>query len=129
MKNLKIYISGGMTGFKEFNYPKFDRIAKQLRAKGYEVVNPASDVKPILADGREITIEELHKLMKSGEVRVDESWQAFLRGDIIALQFCNAVYRLKNWRNSKGARYEVSCARRMKYEFFDEGKETDLLVA
>ena len=129
MKNLKIYISGGMSGFKEFNYPKFDRIAKQLRAKGYEVVNPASDVKPILADGREITIEELHKLMKSGEVRVDESWQAFLRGDIIALQFCNAVYRLKNWRNSKGARYEVSCARRMKYEFFDEGKETDLLVA
>ena len=137
MKNLTIYVSGGMTGYKDFNYPKFNKITKKLRELGYNVVNPGKDVNPILSDGRELTIDELHKWQseelakcKTEEEKKainDEVLKEFLRGDIIALQFCNAVYRLKNWKNSKGARYEVSCARRMKYKMFDEGKETDLL--
>ena len=130
MKNLTIYVSGGMTGYKDFNYPKFNRVASELRAKGYEVINPATDVKPILASGEEITIEELHKRMESGEVAQDESWKAFLRGDIVAVLLkCNAVYNLKGWKASKGARFENSVARKMGYQFFQEGTEKDLLVA
>jgi len=35
------YLAGGMTGHKDENRPAFDRIARKLRAEGYEVVNPA----------------------------------------------------------------------------------------
>ena len=37
----KIYLSGPMTGFKDYNYQMFNDAAKKLRAEGFEVVNPA----------------------------------------------------------------------------------------
>ena len=36
-----VYLAGPMRGLPEFNYPAFDRAAKQLRDKGYMVLNPA----------------------------------------------------------------------------------------
>lgn len=36
-----IYLSGPMTGYPEFNYPLFNKIAAQLRAEGHKVYNPA----------------------------------------------------------------------------------------
>ena len=35
-----IYISGAMTGVKDFNYPEFNRVTEGLRQAGNEVVNP-----------------------------------------------------------------------------------------
>ncbi len=118
-----IYISGGMTGYKDFNYPKFNRIANELRAKGYKVINPASDVKPMLINGQEIEIGELHKMMDRGEISNEESWKCFLRGDIVKLMMsCNAIYLLKRWNKSKGARFERSCAKRMNFKEAREGE-------
>lgn len=37
----RIYDSGPMTGLPGLNFPAFDAAAKQLRAAGYDVVNPA----------------------------------------------------------------------------------------
>lgn len=37
----KVYLSGPMTGFEDWNYPAFHEAAKKLRKKGYEVYNPA----------------------------------------------------------------------------------------
>lgn len=118
-----IYISGGMTGYKNFNYPKFNRVAKELRDKGYTVVNPATDVKPMLLNGKEIGIGELHEMMDKGEISQDESWKCFLRGDIVKLMTdCTAIYLLKRWNKSKGARFERSCAKRMKFKEALEGE-------
>lgn len=36
-----IYLSGPMTGYPEFNYPLFHRVAALLREEGHRVYNPA----------------------------------------------------------------------------------------
>ena len=117
-----IYISGPMSGYSEFNYPKFVRVAKALRAKGHKVLNPATQVRPMLANGKTITIKELHRLMEIGEVSQKEAWLCFLRGDIIALaKKCNAIYLLKNYKDSKGARWELATAKKMGFKQYFEG--------
>ena len=122
MKKLTIYISGGMTGYKDFNYPKFNRVAEELRAKGFDVINPAADVEPVQLGGKSLSIAELLDKQKTGEIPQSEGWKLFLRGDIITMMAkCNAIYLLKNWKKSKGARFEHSCAKRMGFAEFNEG--------
>lgn len=36
-----IYLSGPMTGYPEFNYPLFNKVAEELRGQGHTVMNPA----------------------------------------------------------------------------------------
>jgi hypothetical protein len=84
---LRLYLAGPMTGLPEFNYPAFHRAAKQLRAAGYDVVNPA-------------------------EVNVDASigWQAAMRRDIPAMLTCDGIAYLFNWFGSRGATLEIHIA-------------------
>ncbi|MBD3195596.1 MAG: DUF4406 domain-containing protein [Candidatus Lokiarchaeota archaeon] len=127
-EKLCIYISGPMTGYKNYNYPKFQKIAAALRAKGYKVLDPASDIPPMLPGGKVISIDELHQMMDNGEISHKEAWRCFLRGDIVAVMTeCNAIYNLKNHKASKGARFERTCNARMDYPEFFEGGENDLL--
>ena len=83
---MKVYVSGPMTGYPEFNYPAFEDACKRLRAVGYEVVSP-HEVNP--ADGTE------------------HSWEWYLRRDIIALMDCDNIVVLPGWEQSKGARVET----------------------
>lgn len=41
---MKLYIAGPMTGLPDNNYPAFHEAARDLRARGYEVANPAEHV-------------------------------------------------------------------------------------
>lgn len=82
-----IYISGPMTGKPDLNFPAFHRAATYLRAKGYEVVNPAEF-------GEEPGME----------------WHQYLRKDIAALVECDEIYLLEGWQQSKGASLEVHIA-------------------
>jgi uncharacterized protein DUF4406 len=83
----KLYLVGPMTGLSEFNYPAFHRAAAQLRAAGYEVVNPA-------------------------EVNVDTSisWQAAMRRDVPAMLTCDAIAYLPKWFGSRGATLKIHIA-------------------
>ena len=83
MSQPRLYVSGPMTGLPEFNFPGFHAAARQLRAVGYEVINPAEhDEQP----GR--------------------SWEHYLRKDIRLLMDCDAVALLPGWGNSRGALLE-----------------------
>ena len=77
--NMKIYISGPMTGYKEKNFPAFFEAEKKLNSN-WSVVNPA---------GLDHT--------------KDKEWHEFMRTDIKALMDCDAIYMLNGWRESKGA--------------------------
>lgn len=84
-----LYISGPMTGYPDYNFPAFERAARQLRAVGYDVTSP-------------------HELAPS----TDKAWADYLRADLIAmLTHCTAVATLRNWGVSRGATLEVRVAR------------------
>lgn len=82
-----IYLSGPMSGLPDFNFPAFNELAKILRGKGYNVVNPAE-------------IEE----------EPGKEWHEYLRKDIRAMMDCDTICLLPGWDKSKGARLELHIA-------------------
>ncbi len=83
---MKAYISGPMTGLKDYNRPTFNQAAKSLRESGYEVLNPA-----------EVDIP-------NGE------WLDYMRVDIRMLTEADVIFMLPGWMQSPGAKIEHDLA-------------------
>ena len=83
----RLYVAGPMSGLPLLNFPTFREAAAALRARGFEVVNPA-------------------------EINIDPSagWQACMRADIAQLVTCDALALLPGWEKSRGARLEYIIA-------------------
>lgn len=80
----RLYLAGPMSGIAQFNFPLFNDVAGRLRARGYDVFNPAENP-------------------DSG--RQPRSY--YMRLDIPALLTAEAVVLLPGWRGSRGANLEV----------------------
>lgn len=86
----KIYVSGKMTGIKDFNYPEFNRVTKALRKIGHEVVSP---------------VEICRHLDNTSA-----SWQDYMDICLPAIDSCDTIYLLEGWEQSKGAKLELARA-------------------
>lgn len=84
---MKVYISGPMTGYPDYNHPAFMAVENHIKALGHEPVNPA-------------TLPHDH----------GRTWEEYMREDIKALMDCDAILMLDGWRQSKGARIEWDLA-------------------
>ena len=106
---MKIYISGKISDLPiEAAKAKFKWHAGFLELKGYEPVNPF-DVEPIF----EKALPEYSK---------DDIWGIFMAADIKELFACDAIYMLKDWGQSKGARVEYAIAKEIGLKIFYEGE-------
>lgn len=83
---MKVYISGAISGVKDYE-KEFSKAEEDLKAKGYETVNPC-------------TLPHDH----------DKSYAAFMKEDIKELLKCDAIYMLDGWEDSRGASTEHSIA-------------------
>lgn len=81
MKKLKVYISGPMTGIKDFNYPAFQEMFDLLIKTGNTPMSP-------------------HTAPKL------DSWEAYMKHDIKMLCDCDNIIMLAGWENSRGAKLE-----------------------
>lgn len=93
----RLYIAGPMTGLPDFNRPAFHAAAAQLRAAGYEVVNPAE-------------LDSTHPIADPGGYG---AWGRYMRRDIPHLVKCDALALLPGWTESKGARLEAHIAQEL----------------
>lgn len=89
-----IYVSGPMTGYPKHNFPAFNAAAKKLRARGFEIVNPAE--------------------LDAGEPC--NSWEECLRRDIKWLMKCTAIATLPGWKKSKGAKLEIHIGKELSFD-------------
>lgn len=82
---MKVYLAGPMSGRKEFNYPAFHNVARDLRAHGYVVENPAENEAPPCG-----------------------SWGGYLRIALRQMLSCDGIVLLPGWSFSRGACLERS---------------------
>jgi hypothetical protein len=85
----RCYIAGPMTGYQDHNYPAFHKAAAEMRALGWEVINPAEN--------------------HGGNQSLPR--EDYFRTDIPQLVTCDAILMLNGWRKSKGALLEFAVAR------------------
>lgn len=111
----KYYLAGPMSGIPQYNFPKFERIAKELRQAGYEIISPAeldSDAirtEALASDDGKIDgqLPVDNKTLKIG----GETWGQILGRDVrVIADEADGVVVMDGWENSKGARLEVFVA-------------------
>jgi len=86
----RVYVAGPMTGLEDFNYPAFNAVADRLRAKGYQVENPAD-----------------HGTVEGA------AWADYMAYDLTRLGLCGVIALLPGWEKSQGAQLEVLIAERL----------------
>jgi hypothetical protein len=97
---MKIYIAGPMKGKPNENRKAFSD------AKAYMLANNNTGPKLEVINPHDLTMNlDTHYM---GE---DEAYQTCMRIDIKCLVTCDAIYMLKGWEHSKGARLEHEIAK------------------
>jgi hypothetical protein len=86
---MKFYVSGGMRGYPQSNFPAFNEASERLKQAGYDTYNPAENI------DHEAT---------------DQSFKEEIGKHITQLMVCDAVAVLPAWTRSEGAKLEVSLA-------------------
>ena len=85
---MRVYISGAITGVPDY-MEKFEAAEKELKEKGYTVVNPA----------------KINYGMPE-----DMTYEEYMEIDIKLITMCDALYMLKGWKRSCGANREYGYA-------------------
>lgn len=94
---MTIYISGPMTKIKDNNIQAFGRAHEQLKGKGHLVVNPHDLSEKVNVDA-----------FYNGQLA---EYSDYMRSDIIQmLLYCDTIFMLDGWRESKGAKLELAVA-------------------
>ena len=91
---MKVYLSGKITGDAGYRQ-KFEAVQNELTSYGYVVFNPA-----VLPDGFE--------------------YEDYMSLDLLILSRCDAIYLLRDWKNSPGAKRELEEAKRLGLQILDE---------
>ena len=91
MKRKTIYVAGPMAGKPDFNRAAFNAAAERLASDGWRVVNPVA-----LNDAIDI----------GGTAGV----AAVMDAELAIIPHLDAIYLLKGWERSKGARAELKVA-------------------
>lgn len=102
---MKLYISGPMRGYPEFNFPAFRNVAERLREAGHEVLSPVERDEQSGFNPKGLCgFESLSGL----DFDLREALAADCR---MICEEADGVYVLPGWEHSKGARAEVALAR------------------
>jgi hypothetical protein len=85
---MKVYISGPVTGTDDY-VERFAVVEGRLREYGYEVVNPA---------------------VENGSLPEGTSWREYMGESLRLLCGCDAIFMMRNWLQSRGAKLEYTVA-------------------
>ena len=97
-----LFLSGPMTGIKDWNHPAFNEAARRLRALGYRVWNPAEIDNGKTGKPREYYMRiNFQRLVQDGDDAI------------------TSLFQLPGWRFSRGAMDEAHVARALGIAWHD----------
>lgn len=105
MKENRIYISGPVTGTKDYK-ERFVRAEGYLSEMGFSVVNPVK---------------------VNAALPPDASWEEYMAVSMTLLSFCGNIYMMDGWKESRGAVQEYICARNRGLTVWD-GESREILL-
>ena len=105
MNKKTVYIAGPMAGYPHNNVEAFNAAESKLRSEGWDVVNPL-DFSAAFGDYPE------GKLL-----------DACCEAERAAIPFLDAIYLLKGWKNSHGAKLELLVALKHNLMVLVEGED------
>src|SRR5215469_10772815 len=107
-----------MSGVPQYNIPLFDRVAKELRAKGYNVVSPAELDSPEM---RKQAMTSERGNIPDGSWTTGETWGSCLARDVLILSDTGiqGIVLLPNWSASRGASLESTVGLLNGLKFFE----------
>ena len=97
---MTIYISGAITGTTDYE-ERFKAAEQRMREDGYDVINPAA-ISALLPKGM--------------------PWSAYMEVMLPLMKYCDAIYLLKGWHQSSGARIELEYAIKLGLDVMEEGR-------
>lgn len=116
---MRVYISGPMTGQACYNVEEFDAAAKRLRKQGHFTINP-HDFTPVFGTMKEVA--ESFKALYDNDAAFGGSLAACVMvAELAAVRSCDAIYLLKGWENSRGAKAELAEAIKHGLKVMQEG--------
>lgn len=115
---MRIYIAGRMMGMEDHNFPAFEAAAKRLRDDGHFVINPV-EVSAMFGSPEEIEkgFANLYGLRGCKNMppwrgmpiaTYEKMAQSIIDANLAAVRSCDAIYLLKGWESSRGAKKELS---------------------
>ena len=103
-----VYISGAITGIPNYQ-EHFKEAEEHIKAFGLKTLNPVEFCK-----GME---------KKAKELGVPLEWGDYMRKCLVTIPAADAMYMLKGWEKSKGARLEHHIAQELGIEIIYQGGE------
>ena len=119
---MRVYVSGPMTGCPDLNRPAFDEAELRLTAQGHFVINPHR-ISGLFGTEAELCESFMYYYDGFRSDSVSSLARAVMDADLAAVRSCDAIYLLKGWKTSRGARRELAEALKYGLEIFEEGGE------
>lgn len=132
---MRVYCSGPMTNIPDLNRPAFDAATARLTAQGHFVINPHR-ISELLGMEEEIAesfrsmyaIEDLKFSIADYPVSPKRSRDmalasSIMDADLAAVRSCDAIYLLRGWESSRGAKKELAEALAHGLTVMQEGGE------
>lgn len=122
LANQLIYIAGPMRGCKYFNFPAFDAAKEKLIDSGFRVLSPADLDRESGFDAMSLPEDSDWFDINGFGFSMAEA----IERDIKSLRECHAIYMLKGWEKSKGAKAEKAMAEWMGLDvMYEEETQAD----
>lgn len=115
---MRIYIAGPITGLPDCNVHAFEAAAKRFCDDGHFVINPV-EMSAMFG-----TLEEIEKgfanlyglpgcknmppFFGAPPAACEKIAQSIMAADLAAVRSCDAIYLLKGWERSRGAKKELA---------------------
>lgn len=124
-----------MTGYPALNRPAFDAAEKRLREQGHFVINP-NRISALFgtAEKLEASFAVYYRMLDldanffnhtpaTQTLERTRIARAVMDADLAAVRSCDAIYMLKGWESSRGARKELAEALAHGLQVMQEGGE------